>query len=85
MKILNENLTTALSKIAAKGVKCPVCGCKTLNYESNEVQNMMFERKGKNLLIDQVGYKPVLSMTCNDCGYILQFDLNHLVGQQNVL
>jgi predicted nucleic-acid-binding Zn-ribbon protein len=85
MEISKENLNIALSKIATQGVKCPVCGCGQLAYEHNEVQNMMYDRKGANLVIDKISFKPVLSMTCSRCGYIMQFDLIHLVGQQNLL
>lgn len=85
MKISKENLALALSKLATKELKCPVCKCGKLNYDQDEVQNMMYERKGKSLIIDKIAFKPVLSMTCNECGYIMQFDLIHLVGQQNLL
>ena len=85
MKISKENLTLALSKLAPKELKCPVYKCGNLNYDTDEVQNMMYERRGTSLVIDKVAYKPVLSMTCSDCGYIMQFDLIHLVGEQNLL
>jgi len=85
MEISKENLMIALSKLATKGLKCPVCKCGNLNYDKEEVQNMMFDRNGPNLIIENVSFKPVLSMTCSECGYVMQFDLVHLVGKQNVL
>lgn len=86
MKIEKEKLTLAIAKIGAYQPKCPICGNHNLGYADEEVQNVMFDRKGTSLIFgDSVAFQPTIAFTCNKCGYVMQFDLITILGAEKAL
>lgn len=86
MEIERKKLEQAMLKIIKHSPKCPICGNNDFGYTDHEAQIMMFERDGTTIHLEKsVSFKPTLVLNCKKCGYLLQFDLIHLLGAQDAL
>ena len=78
MKMSIDDAKKSLEFINMKtgGLHCPMCKQRIFDLAPVELQLLGFTREGTSISLDgNVNYISVISATCKNCGYIVNFSL----------
>ena len=62
-------------------IKCPICGSTNIRAMDDTTHVIGFASVGSDIDFTKVSYVNAICTNCEDCGYIMQFRLDTILGQ----